>query len=313
VPSTTKSKKSLGRIIVFALLILVIVGVGLFLLLHGTNIAVFSPKGVIATKQKDLIIFTTLLSMIVIIPVFVMLFAFAWKYRASNENAKYTPNADHNKWIETVWWGVPIIIILILGVVTWNTSYELDPYRALDSQTKPLTIKVVSLQWKWLFIYPNQSIATINEVRFPEKTPINFLISADSPMNSFWIPNLGSQMYAMNGMTSQLHLEADKVGEYRGSSTNISGKGYAGMNFKAISMSKKDFDDWAQSIDAKKDHLDLDWNTYQALAKPSSNQPVAYYMLHDPSLFEEIVDQYVPSGDVQMSHGYIQDHDEGMN
>ncbi len=290
---------------------LAIASVGLYLLIKDANVAVFNPQGVIASRQQDLIIFATLLSMIVIVPVYVMLFVFAWKYRADNTKAKYTPEADHNKWIETVWWGVPVVIILILGVVTWNTSHELDPYKNLDSKTKPLTVKVVSLQWKWLFIYPEQSLATVNELRIPEKTPINLQLTADSPMNSFWVPNLGSQMYTMSGMVSELRLMANTTGQWRGSSTNISGEGYADMNFTVIAMKRDEFDVWASSVVTREGHTDLDWKGYEQLAQPSKLEKPAYYMLHDTNLFEEIVDQYMPRGTAPTDHHYIPNETDG--
>ena len=136
-----------------------------------------------------------------------MLFVFTWKYREGNsKKVKYTPDVSGNHVIEALWWGIPTLIITILAIVTWVSTHDLDPYKKLDSATKPITIQVVALQWKWLFIYPDQEIATINEVRFPEKTPVNFRLTADAPMSAFWIPNLDSQTYAMNGMMSQLNL-----------------------------------------------------------------------------------------------------------
>ncbi|MDB5177898.1 MAG: Ubiquinol oxidase subunit 2, partial [Candidatus Saccharibacteria bacterium] len=270
------------RVATLIIFVGIIARLGVFLLLNGKNIAVLNPQGVIADKQMDLIIFTTLLGLVVIVPVFIMLFAFAWKYREGNTKAKYMPEADGNRLIETIWWVIPLIIIVVLSVVTWISTHDLDPYKKLTSDTKAITVRVVALQWKWLFIYPEQGIATVNEVRFPEDTPVNFEITADAPMSAFWIPNLGTQTYAMNGMTTKLSLEADKVGEYRGSNTNINGEGYAEMNFKAISTTRKEFDLWTKAIAGSNSHLD--WTTYEELAKPSKNQPVVYYMLHEPDL-----------------------------
>jgi len=304
------------KVIVFVLLVVVIVGLGLFLLLNGKNIAVLNPQGVIAGKQKDLIIFTTLLGMFVIIPVFIMLFTFAWKYRESNEKSKYTPEVGGSRWLETIWWGIPILIIAVLSVMTWYSSHDLDPYKQLTSDTKPIRVQVVALQWKWLFIYPDQGVASVNELRFPEKTPVNFEITADAPMSAFWIPNLGSQTYAMNGMTSKLSLEADKIGEYRGSNSNINGKGYAGMNFKAIVTSRQDFEQWARNIFTPEDHLDLMMSSYEELVKPSTKDPVKYYMLHDPRLYDKILEKYMQHGDNESSDSMHEDtmvHDhEGM-
>lgn len=278
------------RVVLLSLFVLIIASLGAFLLLHGKNIAVLNPQGEVADKQKDLIIFTVLLGMVVIVPVFTMLFAFAIKYRETNVKAKYTPEADGNRIIETIWWLIPLIIIGVLSVVTWVSTHDLDPYKKLESDTKAITIRVVALQWKWLFIYPEQGIASVNEVRFPEATPINFEITADAPMSAFWIPNLGTQIYAMNGMSSKLSLEADTTGEYRGSNTNISGEGYAEMDFKAISTTRQEFDLWATAVAGSDSHLD--WTAYEKLAEPSKKQPVVYYMLHEPNLYSKILAKY---------------------
>lgn len=231
-----KSKLAIGVILGGAATALVV----WYVLSH--DIAVLNPEGLIGQKQRDLLIFATLLSMIVIVPVFVMTGLIAWRYRASNTKATYSPDWDHSRLFETIWWGVPIAIILVLGVVTWKSSHDLDPYRALDSDVKPLRVQVIAMQWKWLFIYPEQEIASVNYLQIPEKTPINFEITADAPMNAFWIPKLGSQVYAMNGMTTKLHLIANNQGTYRGSSANISGEGFADMVFSTVATSKDDFD-----------------------------------------------------------------------
>lgn len=301
---------TLWRIISLVLFVIIIAGIGAFLLLNGKNIAVLNPQGVIADKQKDLMIFTTLLGMVVVVPVFIMLFAFAWKYRESNTKARYTPEADGNRLIEWIWWGIPLVIIIVLGVVTWNSTHDLDPYKKLVSDKPAITIQVVALQWKWLFLYPEQGIASVNEVRFPEDTPVNFRITADAPMSAFWIPSLGTQTYAMNGMTSQLSLQAHSVGEYRGSNTNISGEGYAEMDFKAISTSRKDFDLWATALAGSDSHLD--WETYQELAQPNKDQPVVYYMLHEPKLYDKILDKYMDHATTTERDTGTMNH-EGMN
>ncbi len=258
--------------------------------LKNHEVAVLAPKGHIAAREKSLLIFASLLSLIVVIPVFVMTFLIVYKYR-DHKKAKYSPELDNNRLVETIWWGVPIILITILSVVTWRSSHELDPFRPIQAQTKPMTIQVVALDWKWLFIYPEQKIATVNYVQFPEDTPIDFEITADAPMNSFWIPQLGGQMYAMSGMSTHLNLMADETGEYRGSSANISGKGFAGMNFMAKSTSEAEFNKWIKSAD-KSPSLNMD--SYDALAKPSENNPVAYYRLAQNDLYNQVVAKYMP-------------------
>lgn len=286
---------SAGRIVASIVLLVVIFVLGGWLLLDGKNIAIFNPQGVIAAQQKDLILFTLALSLIVIIPVFTMLGVFAWRYRETNDNnSKYTPDVEGNVLIETVWWGIPIAIIAVLSVVTWITTHQLDPYRQLDSKVKPLKVQVVALQWKWLFIYPEQYVASVNELKIPAGTPVNFDISADAPMSAFWIPSLGTQVYAMNGMNTKLSLMANNPGVYKGTNTNINGEGYSNMNFNAVALkSRQDFDDWARALKAQASHQHLDWEVYQDLAKPSKNNEVTYYHLHDINLYNKIIEKYM--------------------
>jgi cytochrome o ubiquinol oxidase subunit 2 len=300
------------RIVLSLLLVAIIASLGAWLLLAGKDIPVLNPQGVIASQQKDLIIFTLILSAVIVIPVFLMLGIISWKYREGNTKAKYTPNADGNKWLETLWWGIPILIIGILSVVTWVSTHQLDPYKPIVSDVKPITVQVVALQWKWLFLYPEQGVASLNELRMPVGTPVNFEITADAPMSALWIPSLGSQTYAMTGMSSKLSLRADKVGEYRGSNSNISGSGYADMNFKAIAMpDRKAFDDWAASIEANKNHDHLEWTSYEELAKQSRGNKVTYYHLHDTQLYSKVMGKYMSSGH-SMTGDDTEEHMEGM-
>lgn len=260
------------------------------LTVHG-NVAVLSPKGSIAQQQFDLIIFTSLLSLVIIVPVFALTFYIAWKYRASNTKATYSPDWDHSRVAEAIWWIIPLLLITILAVITWQTSHRLDPYKPISSDKKPITIQVVALQWKWLFIYPKQNIATINYIQFPEKTPINFELTSDAPMNSFWIPELGGQVYAMSGMKTKLHLEATQPGEYRGSSANISGEGFADMHFVAKATSPADFEAWIKEVKRKPEHLTEE--VYEKLVKPSRNTPVTYFSGRDESLYDTVIMKYM--------------------
>lgn len=255
------------------------------------TVDVWQPKGTVADQQRNLIAFTLGLSLIVVIPVFFMLIFFGWHYREGNHKARYMPDWHENKWLEFLWWGIPCAIIGVLGTVAWQTSHSLDPFRPLDSPVKPVRVQVVALQWRWLFIYPDQGIATINELRFPEKTPIDFEITSDAPMNAFWIPSLGSQIYAMSGMSTQLHLMADAVGDYKGSSTNISGKGYADMAFTAHAVSRHDFDTWAQQIKATGGQLNMD--RYNGLAQPSQQTTPQYFTLLDQNLYIGVIMKYM--------------------
>lgn len=178
-----------------------------------------------------------------------------------------------------------------MGILVWKSSHELDPFKPLESNRKPVRVQVVALQWKWLFIYPEQNIATVNFLQFPEQTPINFEITADAPMNSFWIPELGGQIYAMPGMKTKLHLIANEEGNFRGSSANLSGRGFAGMTFIAKASSQLEFEDWVESIRESSNFLNL--REYNRLAEPSENNPVASYVLQKKDLYDWIVKKYM--------------------
>jgi len=265
--------------------------------LHGRTVAVLDPKGPIAAQERDLIVTATLIMLIVVIPVFVMTFAFAWKYREGNTKARYTPNWDHHPILEFSWWLIPTIIIVILARITWVSSHTLDPYRPIASVNPTMTIQVVALDWKWLFIYPQQNIATVNYVQFPVNTPVDFQITSDAPMNSFWIPQLGGQIYAMPGMATELNLLASSLGSFHGSSANISGVGFSGMTFTAHASTQTDFNHWVGQV--QQSHPSLTMSHYSQLARPSSYNPPAYYASAQPNLFNAIVMKYmVPSSPV---------------
>ena len=260
------------------------------LLLGGCNWTLLNPVGQVGIEERNLIITATLLMLLVVVPVIAMTFIFAWKYRASNKDATYAPKWSHSTKIEVVIWTVPILIILALGVLTYKSTHALDPYRPLESDVKPLTIEVVAMDWKWLFIYPEQGIATVNKIVFPANTPINFRITSDTVMNSFFIPGLGGQIYAMAGMTTKLHLIANHNAELDGISANYSGAGFTGMKFKAIATSQADFDAWVNEVKASPKQLDQ--AEYAALSKPSQNNPVELYSSYAPNLFQTIIDKY---------------------
>ena len=259
------------------------------LLLGGCNMTLLNPTGQVGLEQRNLIITATLLMLLVVVPVIVMTFLFAWKYRASNTKATYTPKWNHSTKIEIAVWTVPVLIIIALGYITYKSTHELDPYRPIESDVKPVTIEVVALDWKWLFIYPEQGIATVNKIVFPAHTPINFKITSDAVMNSFFIPALGGQIYARAGMQTKLHLIANENAEMDGISANYSGAGFTGMKFKAIATSQEDFDAWVSEV--KKAPKQLEQAEYAALAKQSQNNPVELYSSVTPNLFQIIVDK----------------------
>ena len=265
----------------------------LVLLVRGKNVSILNPAGTIAEQQKNLIVFAAGLSLFVIIPVFLLLGFILWRYRDGNEKSKYRPNWDGNAKLETIWWGIPMLIILLLAVVTWKTSHSLDPYKSISNNKEPMTIQVVALQWKWLFIYPGDHFATVNYLEIPEDTPINFRITSDAPMNSFWIPRLGGQVYAMTGMSTQLHLMADNPGVYEGMSANISGEGFSGMKFKVVSSTKEDFEKFHQKAHTALNVLNK--TAYDELAKPTKNEPVILYKSVDSDLYDTIIGKYMHS------------------
>jgi cytochrome o ubiquinol oxidase subunit II len=275
-------------VVVLLLLFLLYVSV---VFLQNTEIAVLSPKGIIASKQRDLLVVATGLMLLVVVPVILMAFAFAWKYREGNKKSRYTPDWDHNNVDEAIWWGIPFVIIFILAGITWRSTHDLDPYKPLISDRQAIKVQVVALQWKWLFIYPDYDIATVNFVQFPEKNPVAFEITADAPMNSFWIPQLAGQVYSMNGMVTKLHIEADEQGDYEGLSSNISGLGFAGMKFIARASSDDEFLKWVESV--KQSPHTLSRAQYEMLANPSEKHPVTYYGTVEERLHDQVVMKYM--------------------
>ena len=287
--------RRIRQVIISSLIGLAIIGV-LFAVTLGRDIPVLDTKGLIADQQRDLIFITFVLGMFVVIPVFVMLFAIAWKYRAGNKRAKYEPEVDGNAKLEALWWGIPILIIIVLAVITAVSTHALDPYKKLDSNVKPVKIQVVSLNWKWLFIYPDQEIATVNYLNIPKDTPIDLELTSDAPMNSFWVPALAGQVYSMAGMTTQLHIMADTPGTFNGTSANISGDGYADMNFKVNALNETDFKTWAAWKYNSNAIPLLTESSYAELAKPSHKNPEKTYLLSDTNLYNKVVMKYMSPG-----------------
>ena len=266
------------------------VGIGLTAAaLSGCHMAVMDPKGPIGSQEKDLIILAVLLMLIPVVPVIIMTLWFSWRYRASNTQATYAPDFEHSNRIEAVVWAIPTLIIFALGAVTWVSTHQLDPRRALPVQAaavKPVEVEVVSLDWKWLFIYPDYGVASVNEMALPVGTPVHFKLTSATVMNSFFIPQLGSQIYTMTGMETQLSLRADNPGTYDGISANYSGSGFAGMKFAAIATDQKGFDAWIAK--AKASSAKLDAAAYQTLSQRGLGQ-TGYYAVVDPTLFHQIL------------------------
>jgi len=271
-------------------------------LLASCKMVVMNPAGDVAVQQRDLILLATGLMLLIIVPVIGLTLFFAWKYRASNTAATYSPDWHHSTKLEMVIWAVPLTIIIILGSVTWISTHLLDPYRPLDriapgrpaAGVKPLRVQVVAMDWKWLFIYPDLGLATVNELAAPVDTPIDFQITASSVMNSFYIPALAGQIYAMPGMQTQLHAVINKPGVYDGFSANYSGAGFSGMHFKFHGLSPAEFTRWTDTVRATPAALSR--QDYLALARPSQDEPVRRYASVDPGLYDAILGRCVRPG-----------------
>ncbi|HQS10531.1 MAG: ubiquinol oxidase subunit II [Rhizobiales bacterium 24-66-13] len=276
--------------------------------LSGCNFTVLHPAGDVAWQQRDLVIISTVLMLIIIIPVMALTVLFAWRYRQSNTEARYEPEWHHSTHLELVIWAAPLLIIICLGALTWMGTHLLDPYRPIErisenqpvpANAQPLEVEVVALDWKWLFIYPQYGIATVNELAAPVDRPISFRITASSVMNSFYIPALAGQIYAMPGMQTKLHAVINEAGSYRGFSANYSGAGFSGMHFRFLGQSPADFDAWLAS--AKAGGGDLTRAAYLELEKPSQNVPVTRFAQVDPALYNAILNMCVEPGKMCMS------------
>ena len=270
-------------------------------LLAGCQTVLMSPSGDLAVRQRNLIITSTGLMLLIIVPVIVLTLLFAWHFRASNKKATYDPDWDHSTILELLIWSAPLLIIIALGAITWVSAHKLDPYRPLDrlstghpvpAEAKPLTVDVVALDWKWLFIYPEQGIATVNELAAPVDRPIRFKITATTVMNSFFIPALAGQIYAMPNMETTLQAVINKPGEFQGFSANYSGQGFSGMHFTFHGMSEDGFAQWVAQ--AKANGGDLNREAYVKLAQPSENEPVKRYATVEPGLYQAILTHCVP-------------------
>ncbi|RMB34465.1 cytochrome bo3 quinol oxidase subunit 2 [Sphingomonas sp. PP-F2F-G114-C0414] len=302
----------------------------LALLTSGCNWVVMSPSGDIAVQQRDLVLIATGLMLLIIVPVIILTLLFAFRYRQANTEAKYEPNWDHSVGLELLIWGIPLLIIIALGALTWTSTHLLDPYRPLgrikpDAPTlannvpvgnlvdkqqlangvgKPLEVQVVALDWKWLFIYPEYGIATVNELAAPVDRPIRFQMTSSSVMNAFYIPALAGMIYTMPGMQTTLNAVINKPGNYEGFSSNYSGAGFSGMRFRFHGVSDAGFQAWVNQV--KQRGGGLNRASYLQLEKPSEKVPVRYYNAVEANMFKLVVEQCVQPGKVcmsQMMHG----------
>ncbi|EYR80135.1 MULTISPECIES: ubiquinol oxidase subunit II [unclassified Shinella] len=279
----------------------------MLVLLTGCNMVVMSPSGDIAAQQRDLIVVSTILMLIIIVPVLAMTLYFAWHYRQSNTAAKYDPEWHHSTGLEVAIWSAPLAIIIALGAITWVSTHKLDPYRPLErldaarpvtEEMKPITVEVVALDWKWLFFYPEYGIATVNEMAAPVDVPINFKLTASSVMNSFYVPALAGMIYTMPGMETKLHAVINKAGEYEGLSSNYSGDGFSHMRFKFHGVDQAGFEAWVARV--KQNGTALNRDAYLKLEKPSVKEPVRYYATVDNGLYQAVLNMCVRDGQMCM-------------
>jgi cytochrome o ubiquinol oxidase subunit 2 len=280
----------------------------MLLALSACGRAVLDPAGDIARQQRDIIMTSTALMLLIIVPVIALIIIFAWRYRESNKDATYDPDFDHSTALELVIWSAPLLIIICLGALTWWSTHLLDPFRPIgriaahkpiDPKAKPLVVQVVSLDWKWLFVYPEQGIATVNELALPVDRQVRFDMTSSNMMNSFYAPTLAGMVYTMPGMRSQLHAVLNKPGSYEGFSANYSGAGFSDMRFKLLGLDQPGFDRWIAH--AKASGQTLDTNRYLQLERPSEKVPAAYFASVDKSLFDRIYNRCVRPGTPCMS------------
>jgi cytochrome o ubiquinol oxidase subunit 2 len=282
------------------------------MLLSACKSDVLDPAGDIALQQRDIIYISTALMLLIIVPVIVLIIVFAWRYRASNKDATYDPHFDHSTSLELVIWAAPLLIIICLGALTWWSTHLLDPFRPVnriaagkpvDPKAKPLVIQVVSLDWKWLFIYPEQGVATVNELVLPVDRPVRFDLTSSNMMNTFYAPTLAGMIYTMPGMRSTMHAVLNKPGTFEGYSANYSGAGFSDMRFKLYGVNRAEFQGWVTRL--KGGGGALDTARYLALERPSEKVPALYFSGADPKLFDRVVRRCVKPSTPCMSgmHG----------
>jgi cytochrome o ubiquinol oxidase subunit II len=295
---------------------------GVASLLAGCDAVVLNPSGDIAAQQARLVVVSTALMLIIIVPVIALTLLFAWRYRETNRNARYEPDWDHSTRLELVIWGAPLLIIIALGALTWISTHKLDPWRPLeridanrpvDSSVQPLVVQVVALDWKWLFLIPEQGIATVNELAVPVDRPIQFRITSSTVMNAFYIPALAGMIYAMPGMETKLHAVINRPGVYDGFSANYSGAGFSKMRFKFHGLSEAGFQRWVEAHRAGEGGgQQLTRAAFLELEKPSNNDPVRRYGSVDAKLYDAVLNRCVEPGKMCMSEMMAIDEAGGL-
>lgn len=294
------------------------------LFLAGCKTVVLAPSGDVAAQQRDLLVISTLLMLIIIVPVMLMTGLFAWHYREKNRDSTYHPDWDHSTKLELVIWAIPLLIIVTLGAMTWVGTHLLDPYRPLQTASAshadsvptaiaveaPLQVQVVALDWKWLFIYPEYGVASVNEMAVPVDRPIEFTLTSSTVMNAFYIPAMAGMIYAMPGMETKLHGVFNEAGDYHGLASHYSGAGFSGMNFTAHADDQAGFDEWITKLRESDDVLDRP--RYLELEQPTENVPPMAFGQVDPQLFLRAVNMCVEEGKMCMAEMMARDRAGGM-
>jgi cytochrome o ubiquinol oxidase subunit 2 len=263
-------------------------------MLGDSQSALLNPHGPVSASEIAILLDASLVMLAIVVPTIIATFAFAWWFRASNRRARYLPDFQYSGRIELVVWSIPVMVILLLGGVSWIGSHRLDPAAPIESAVAPLEVEVVSLDWKWLFLYPNQGIATVNELVVPAGTPVHFRLTSASVLSAFFVPQLGSMIYTMNGMTTQLNLMADRPGVFRGMSSHFNGDGFSGMHFTVTAVAPAQFAAWVAQ--AREHGPVLDAASYRMLAEQSLDVPPFTFRAADAGLFRDIVMQTLPPG-----------------
>ena len=258
---------------------------------HG----VLDPTGPVGAAERVILLDSVAIMLVIVLPTIVCILIAAWWYRASNRRAAYAPQWDYSGRLELLVWSIPTLVIVFLGGIAWVGSHDLDPAKPLPSRYEPLEVQVVALDWKWLFIYPKQHVASVNQLVAPVDTPVHFRLTSASVMNVFFVPQLGSEIYAMYGMVTELNLQADRAGTFHGLAAQINGDGLSDMTFETRAVSEREFSEWVST--ARMDGPTLDEAAYRQLLRQSSNVVPYTYRAVDSSLFEAIAAQQLPPGE----------------
>lgn len=260
--------------------------------LIGKNVTLFNPQGLISHQQHNLFMLILILLLVAAVPVILFLYFVAWKFRESNTKAVHTPNKQHSKRLVFYIWAYPILFFFVFVTILWPATFRIQPHKAIADAGQPLLIQVVALRWKWLFLYPDQGVASVNYVQLPVNRPVLFALTADdAPMSSFWIPNLCGQLYAMTGMVNQLNLMPQTIGDFPGSTAEINGAGFADMKFTTNVSSQVDFDNWVTGV--RQSNNVLSSSAYSQLLKPSEANPAVLYNSYQRNLYDTVVMKYM--------------------